>query len=690
MITRLFGSIARYSVVHPFRVIAISTLLALACMAAAITSLSLKTSNLDLIDPDLPPVRRFLDFAEEFGTPNVLVAVLEGRNAGELREAVDSLGPGLRAVEGVRSVLDRLPVDPEVLHELDLDSHVMSHDGQMAFVFIQPDDTTSSADTIGPLVESVRTVLTSADLEARGIRAGLTGIPEYAIDDRDVIKRDISKLSVISFALIASVFMLAFHEVRRPVLAMLTLMVAVMVTTGITAGFPGHLTLLSSFFASILFGLGIEFGVHIVGRVEELITAGVDEAEAIPVAVSSVARGLLTGGLATALAFYAMTFSGFRGFAELGIIAGNGVLACLLAMVTFFPALLALWHRMTPRIGLPKPFTDRVGSTLVALQRKRVAIGLLILVIVGFFVGKPTFDADYLNLEPRNSEAVRLEREMVKRSNLSPQFAVFVTDTREKARRLADSLLGDPTVGDVRSIADIDMLTDMGVDPASIPAGYRNAFQSENDRFAVYAYPQGDVWSPEGQTEFIHHMQAIDAGVTGMPMLGQFMVEQSKRGMFITAGLGLLIVTVCVGLDFRNFRHTFFAILPTLLSIASLQGLMKLFGLAFNSINVMAIPLIIGSAVDSGVHILHRFKEEQGDTAKMLKGTGRSIILTAATNVASFGTLMFTEHRGLASFAALMTIGILSVVILSTLVLPTLLAWVRPWLLPEPAEEKPF
>ena len=54
-------------------------------------------------------------------------------------------------------------------------------------------------------------------------------------------------------------------------------------------------------------------------------------------------------------------------------------------------------------------------------------------------------------------------------------------------------------------------------------------------------------------------------------------------------------------------------------------------------------------------------------------GSGRSVVMTSLTTIAGFVTLAFTEHRGLASFAIVLSLGVGLSLLLSVLVLPNLL-----------------
>lgn len=661
---KLYHRAATIAVTAPRRVLSVAVLAALGAAVLAGLRLELKTSNLDLVDRRLPPVRRFLEVAREFGTPNALIVVLEGRDPTALRQAVDRLGPRLAALPEVRSVIDRLPIDPAAVAIVGTDPYLHSRDDGLYFLFVQPMDVESRATTIAPFVAGVRRVLAEAELGLLGVEAGLTGMPEYAMNDRDVIQEDVALLSVVAFVLIGVLFAAAFSEIRRPVLAMVALGLGCLLVLGWIRFVPGHLTLLSAFFASILFGLGVDAGIHILDRLEEHLAAGEDELTALPRTLAELARPLTTSALTSASALLALVFCGFRGFAELGLIAGAGLLICLAAMVVILPALLAVTARDTRH-----PPRHRMGVWLARLQSRPLAVVLGMAALGALLVGGPGFDTDYLNLEPRGSEAVRLEREMVRRSDDSPEAAVFVAENRREAQDLVWRLIDDDTVGSVRSLLDFEIF---GALP-EMPEAFRAAFESPAGRYAIYVHPREDIWIPEHQERFVAHMQAIDPEVTGMPILGRFMVERSLRALRIAGMLGALLLMFWVLFDFRQLWPAVLAMLPAFASLATMNALMRLVELPWNPLNVMALPVVLGIAVDDGVHIVHRFRREDGDVGRTLDGTGHSIVLTTATSLAAFGVLAFSRHQGLSSFALALVLGVASALVFSVLLLPQLL-----------------
>ena len=673
---RFFGWLATTATARPWWVVGASVALAVAALSLAAFRLEIKTSNLDLVDPSIPVVARFRDFARTFGTPNMLVVVLRGTDPAALRAGAERTSSLVRGAAGVRSVFARLPYEPASL-PFGADPYFASKDGTMLFLFVQPTDADSSATTIAPFVQAVRERIAAAHLERDGIEAGLTGMPQYALDDRDIIQRDTSRLSALSFLLVLLLFAAGFAEIVRPLLAAAVLAVAAALILGCAAVVPGHLTLVSATFFSALFGLGIDFGIYVADRFEEFLADGLERREAIVRAVRELGPGLLTGAITSAVAFYAMLFSGFRGFEELGLIGGTGLLITLLLMTSLLPALLMLagggHRRRERRLG-----ERRAGRFLAAAQHPALAAALAALALGGLAFGLPGFDGDYLNLQPKTSEAVRLEREMVDHSIYSPQFAAFLVDTPEAAHTLAEKLRKEETVGAVRSSADLALLDALARPIPAERAAFGAAFEGNDGRQAVYAYPAGNIWDPAFEKEFLGRMQALDPNVTGMPVLGQFMIDRSKRALWITAAISALVVILLVLVDFRHPVWSALALVPTLLGVAAMLGAMRLFDIPFNPLNVMALPVILGAAEDNGVHMVHRFLQEKGDLLRTLAGTGRAVLLCASTTTAGFATLAFTSHRGLASFALTLTFGISFALITSLFVLPPLLRLIGP------------
>ena len=134
----------------------------------------------------------------------------------------------------------------------------------------------------------------------------------------------------------------------------------------------GTLNLLSSTLGLVLFGLGIDYGIHFYARYIEERGAGLDPVQAAERTFMSSGQAIAVGAFTTAAALYVLVAADFKGFSQFGFLAGTGVLFALVAMLHVLPSLLVL----SERLGLLRLQGTR-GSSLPRLVRFAGAKGIL-------------------------------------------------------------------------------------------------------------------------------------------------------------------------------------------------------------------------------------------------------------------------------------------------------------------------
>lgn len=657
--------LSKVSLTHPKRTLGILFLLVLAS-GLLIPHIPLSTSNLDLINPEAPEVQQFMEFGQKFGSPNSIFLGIKGGTENELKKAADQLIPRLKALPGIKDVLGKLPLSEKTAEELGLETYIFSHDRSMILILIQPVDLKTEVSQAKVLIEDIhKTVILPTPMTWR-----LTGIPVYALSDQQIIKQDIQWLSFLALAGIALVFFLGFRSFFSPLIAVISLMTAIAITMGFIFFLPGRLTILSASFASLIIGLGIDFAIHIIHRFEYLFQQGRKKQDAIMQALLDSAPGMVTGALTTCLVFISLMFTGFLGFQELGLIGAMGLLLSLTVMMTGFPAALSILPLKVFKPSLP--VTQKCHLRL-SIFGTVLACTLALSLFFGLAQGFPRFDSNYLNLQPRNSEAVALEKDIFAKFDLSTQFAAFTAHDAAQAENLIQKLQILPEVKQVASYCDYELLQADGYELNLTPE-FKAGFVSKQGEYAVFAYPSGNIWDMKTQEVFYSKMQSLQEDVTGMPILGHFMLQKTRSALMISGCLSVFFIFLVVVLDFRSVKWTLLALLPVAATACVLPGLMSLFRLDFNPINIMAVPLILGISVDDGVHFVHRFRMCGHSIIQTMQQTGKSVLITSLTNLIAFGTLLLTSHRGMQSFALLLCLGITYALLVSLTVLPFLLS----------------
>jgi len=146
-----------------------------------------------------------------------------------------------------------------------------------------------------------------------------------------------------------------------------------------------------------------------------------------------------------------------------------------------------------------------------------------------------------------------------------------------------------------------------------------------------------------------------------------------KRSYEQASLYAILIIVPLVFLDFRNLRDTFLAVLPLGLGMFQLFGLMGLLNVPLNAANIIALPLMLGMAIDNGVHIMHDFHGQRG-RYRMSHATAIAVVLDSVTTMVGFAVLMVADHRGLQGLGRVMTIGMACCLFSSLIILPAILA----------------
>ncbi len=332
--------------------------------------------------------------------------------------------------------------------------HLMNDAGTMGFLKVRPvvdeNDFAGAADAIVRL----RGLLTTLRGQYGDVKLGLTGIPVLEFDEMQQSQGAMMWASIISFLGVGVLLVVGFRGIRHPVMALVMLAVAMAWSLGIATSLIGHLNILSVSFFAILIGLGIDFAIHYLARYLELRHEGEELEPALLNTSTSVGPGIITAGITTALAFFCAAFTDFLGVAELGIIAGSGILLCVAAAFIVLPALVALCDHHTQPQELPIPFQGKALKRLTS--RHPVLVVMLSLAVTGY-VGVYGFNVKYdynlLNLQAENLESVNVQKRVFDQSDGSLLFAVSLADSPEEARELKTQFEQLPSVKRVVELA---------------------------------------------------------------------------------------------------------------------------------------------------------------------------------------------------------------------------------------------
>jgi hopanoid biosynthesis associated RND transporter like protein HpnN len=336
------------------------------------------------------------------------------------------------------------------------DGYLTSKDDRFFFLLVNDRPQGNGFVIHSASIRALRDHIAAVQRDFPDVQAGVTGGDALNNDEMVAAQRDTVLATLLALLSVAVLFIAAFRQLWRPLLAVSVLILALCWTLGFTTLTIGQLNILSISFLPLLIGLGIDYGIHLLARYGEERVVQNDFDAALQTAFVRTGPGVAAAALTTALAFYAVTLTDFRGLAELGVIAGSGMLLCLVASFTVLPAMLAIHerhHQISAGIWQALEH-DPLGGIMRLPWLTASLIGLATLAGI-LLLPIPKFDYNLLNLQAEDTESVVWERRLHDGSGRSSWYALSIADSLDELRRRTARFEALPAVERVDSIASL-------------------------------------------------------------------------------------------------------------------------------------------------------------------------------------------------------------------------------------------
>jgi predicted exporter len=207
-------------------------------------------------------------------------------------------------------------------------------------------------------------------------------------------------------------------------------------------------------------------------------------------------------------------------------------------------------------------------------------------------------------------------------------------------------------------------------------AGYY--YNSTARALVAHLAPPGPRW---GQATLAALKEDVSTLGSDFRLVGPaIFLGEIRRAIIWEAGLAVVLSfaanLVILRIHFVTWRRVWLVMLPVTVGTVLTVGAMGILRLSFNFFNVAGIALIFGFGVDYGIYLMQAHVEEASDASagpEAVRAVGGSIVLCAATTLASCGSLITSHYRGLASIGAVLCLGALFCLVATLLFLPVFL-----------------
>ena len=168
----------------------------------------------------------------------------------------------------------------------------------------------------------------------------------------------------------------------------------------------------------------------------------------------------------------------------------------------------------------------------------------------------------------------------------------------------------------------------------------------------------------------MHLIKTSEITVVDKQYLAGRLVEIVKLDFTSIALMSSILVFTVLLISFGRIELALVSFIPMFITWIWILGIMGLFGIPFNIVNIIISTLIFGLGDDYSLFIMDGLLKEYKTGRKNLGSYKSSIFLSAITTLAGLGVLIFAEHPALKSIALIAIIGIACVVMMSQVLIP--------------------
>jgi uncharacterized protein len=187
-------------------------------------------------------------------------------------------------------------------------------------------------------------------------------------------------------------------------------------------------------------------------------------------------------------------------------------------------------------------------------------------------------------------------------------------------------------------------------------------------------YPATNGVSEASLAELSGAMQKEQICLSGWSLLGSTTLARVRARLWPMVLPMVALVLASLWFAFRRPGEILLGLSVLGLSGLCLLATMALAGWSWNLMNLMGVPLILGTGVDYGLFIQLALRRHRGDTGLVHRSIGRALLLCGGTAIAGFGSLAWSGNAGMAGLGKVCAVGIAANMLISIYLLP---AWWR-------------
>lgn len=600
------------------------------------------------------------------------------------------------------------------------DNHFVTKDKKTLLVFITP---LFGAGNTGKNQQLFQLIDRTADSLRRGRFADINtwyfGGAVVSQNNAAQLRKDTLLTQGITVAFLIVFLGIYFRKKRAPLLVLAPVVYGAAFSLAAVYFIKGSISVIALGTGSIVLGIAVNYSLHVFNHSRH----HPDMKEV----VRDLSFPLTIGSITTILGFLSLQYAASDMLKDLGLFAGFSLIGAAVCSLVFLP------HFISPEKGaVPKAsWLDRISSIRLESNKWLVAGIILVTIVLYPFAKKVGFEADMMQLNYMSPKLQKAEAKMNSIGGAALKSIYIVNEganlgeALKKNETLQSHVAGLKAKGLISTssgVTDLFMSDSLQQSRINRWEDYWTPVKKEQVLSLMTQLAPASGFTADGLDNFkdlLHRSYKPITTAQLQPLRNSFLddyltVQSNKASVvtlvkvpeqhkpeviaaleqqpgatildrqYLTARLTQMvnddfnriawiisaIVAMMLLLTYGRIELMLMSFIPMAISWVWILGIMSVFDIQFNIVNIIISALIFGLGDDYSLFVMDGLLNEYKTGKKNLASYKSSILLSAITTVAGLGVLIFAKHPALKSIAFISVTGILCVVLMSQILIP--------------------
>ena len=605
------------------------------------------------------------------------------------------------------------------------DSYIVTKDHKNLLMFITPAYAPNNTGKNALLFEGLDRIIDSLDNNNKNISTTYFGAAAVSVGNALQLRKDTIFTQGITLFFLIVFLGFYFKKKRAPIVILVPVLFGALFSLAAIYFIKGSISVIALGVGSVVLGIAVNYSLHVFNHYRH--TRSIEQV------IKDLAMPLTVGSFTTIGGFFCLEFVESEMLKDLGLFAAFSLIGASLCSLIFLPHFLATKKEQEEHEEIEFSWIDKIARYNPEYNKYIVTVIFLLTIFFYYTAQNVGFESDMMKMNYMSAKLKASQAKLDKINQYSLQSIYLVTEGKTLDDALVNN---EKVVSKIELLKDKHFITKFsGVSSLIISdslqreriARWKAYWTGEKKQQLLATLEKEGVplgFKPAAFDKFKDLLNKDYTLIDSASMasirksfLDDFITEKPGKATVVTllkvtpqnkqvvydvfdndpnitvvdkqyltarfvqiinsdftsiAIMSSLLVFVVLLMTYGRIELTLVSFIPMFISWIWILGLMGLFNIEFNIVNIIISALIFGLGDDYSLFIMDGLLQEYRTGKKNLSSYKSSIFLSAITTVAGLGVLVFAKHPALKSIAWISIIGILCVVIMAQILIPFL------------------